>query len=98
MIIENGPSKKHLNIFPPTKLSIDPEDPFRIIEDDELVFPILTIDRDLCLKKNGEDNVYSNFSQNLYEIPFLLEDVVIEQDWELTRVLVKNLSGKDCVL
>ena len=61
MIIANGPLEKNLKIFPPTKLSTDPEDPFRIEGDDEPIFLVLTIDRDLSLKNNGEYNVYFNF-------------------------------------
>ena len=50
MIIANGPSRKHLKIFHPTKPSTDTEDPFWIEEDDEPVLPVLTIDRALYLK------------------------------------------------
>ena len=36
----------------------------------------------------------SNFLQNLYFVPFLLEDVVIMQDWELIGVLIEELVWK----
>ena len=95
MIIANGASRTHLKLFPPSKPPIDTQDPFWIEEDDELILPILTIDRALYLKNQEEDNVYSNFPQNLYENQLLLEDVVIEEDWESTGILVKGLYSAE---
>ena len=56
MTIENGISNKHLKIYPPTKLSTKSKNPFWIEEEnDEPIFPTLTIDRASSLKGHGED-------------------------------------------
>lgn len=91
MIVVNGPIKKQLTLYPFVKPSFDIGDPFWVEEEsDELVIPILTIDRALYLKKTEEDIMYSNFLQNLYDNPFLLGDIVILQDWEITRVFIEE--------
>lgn len=67
MIIANGPSRKHLKIFPPAKPSTYKKVPLWIEEEDDPILLVLTIDKALYLNKQEEDDVYSNFLQNLYE-------------------------------
>lgn len=93
MIIANGPSRKHLKLLPLYNPSTYTKDLFWIKEDDESILPVLTIDRALYLKNQEEGNLYSKFLQNLYGNPLLLEDVVIEEDQEYTRILVKGLCS-----
>lgn len=57
---------------------------------DHIIHPVLTIDMSLSLRLLDEDVVMSNFLQNLYFNPFLLWDVVIMQDWELTGILIEE--------
>lgn len=93
MIITNCPLRKNIKIFPHAKPSTYIDDPLWIKEDDEPILPVLIINKFLYLKNQEEDDVYSNFMQNLYENSSLLEDVVIEEDWESTRILLNGLHS-----
>lgn len=52
--------------------------------------PILGIDTTLAPIQSKEDTTISSFLQNLYLIPFVIWDIVIEQYWEVTGVLIEE--------
>jgi hypothetical protein len=92
MTIANGPSKKNLTLYPLAQPPLatkkhtwgDEEDYM-----DQAIQHIISIDMSLSLRPPEEGVVMSNFLQNMYSIPFLLGDVIM-QYWELTRTLIEE--------